>query len=123
MRTQGAHGDAHLPSSHTCFNALDIPRYSSQQVLEEKLRYAIAHCKAIDTDFAARTPLSDEPPADVTPISPTHQDSARGADGFAGDAAWVLGQGGAAGGDYGGQSAESRGLTSEDTGDIPCRLQ
>ena len=123
VRTQGAHGDAHLPSSHTCFNALDIPRYSSQQVLEEKLRYAIAHCKAIDTDFAARTPLSDEPPADVTPISPTHQDSARGADGFAGDAAWALGQGGAAGGDYGGQSAESRGLTSEDTGDVPCRLQ
>ena len=26
VRTQANHGDEHLPSSHTCFNALDIPR-------------------------------------------------------------------------------------------------
>lgn len=60
VRTQASHGDEHLPSSHTCFNALDMPRYSSQQVLRDKLRYAIAHCKAIDTDFAARGGVGDE---------------------------------------------------------------
>lgn len=60
VRTQASHGDEHLPSSHTCFNALDMPRYSSQQVLRDKLRYAIAHCKAIDTDFAARGGVGEE---------------------------------------------------------------
>jgi hypothetical protein len=60
VRTQANHGDNHLPSSHTCFNALDIPRYSSLEVLKDKLRYAIAHCKAIDTDFAARGTRGDE---------------------------------------------------------------
>jgi hypothetical protein len=29
-----------------------------RQVLRDKLRYAIAHCKAIDTDFAARGPAA-----------------------------------------------------------------
>jgi hypothetical protein len=60
VRTQGSHGDEHLPSSHTCFNALDIPRYSSLQVLSDKLRYAIQHCKAIDADFSARGSIGDE---------------------------------------------------------------
>lgn len=60
VRTQTSHGDSHLPSSHTCFNAVDIPCYSSQQVLRDKLRYAIVHCKAIDTDFAARGPLAED---------------------------------------------------------------
>jgi hypothetical protein len=30
------------------------------QVLRDKLRYAIAHCKAIDTDFAARGGLGED---------------------------------------------------------------
>ncbi len=30
------------------------------QVLRDKLRYAIAHCKAIDTDFAARGALGED---------------------------------------------------------------
>ena len=37
-----------------------MPRYSSLKVLQDKLRYAIAHCKAIDTDFTARGPLADD---------------------------------------------------------------
>ncbi|KAH7826893.1 putative E3 ubiquitin-protein ligase Itchy [Monocercomonoides exilis] len=31
----------HLPSSHTCFNQLDLPEYGSQAELEEKLKKAI----------------------------------------------------------------------------------
>jgi len=64
VRTQANHGDEHLPSSHTCFNALDIPRYTSLEVLRVKLRYAIAHCKAIDTDFVARGPRADDAETD-----------------------------------------------------------
>jgi len=30
-----------LPTSHTCFNVLDLPPYSSKNILEEKLLYAI----------------------------------------------------------------------------------
>eukprot|EP00961_Rhodomonas_salina_P261569 3535352-Rhodomonas_salina.1 len=46
----GSHGDSHLPSSHTCFNAVDIPCYSSQQVLYcptrclRHVQYCPTHC-------------------------------------------------------------------------------
>mgnify|MGYP001056831278 CR=1 FL=1 len=42
-----------LPVSHTCFFSLEWPSYSSIEVATEKLRYAIHHCTAIDTDFGA----------------------------------------------------------------------
>jgi hypothetical protein len=32
-----------LPASHTCFNILDLPDYSSKEKLEEKLRISIQH--------------------------------------------------------------------------------
>ena len=41
----------YLPASHTCGFTLDLPRYTSKEILKEKLLYAIQHCKAIDTDF------------------------------------------------------------------------
>lgn len=34
-------GDDYLPVAHTCFNLLDLPMYSSEEVMEEKLRLAI----------------------------------------------------------------------------------
>ncbi|XP_039273158.2 putative E3 ubiquitin-protein ligase HERC4 [Styela clava] len=34
-------GDDYLPVAHTCFNVLDLPRYSSKEALETKLRVAI----------------------------------------------------------------------------------
>ncbi|EDQ92018.1 uncharacterized protein MONBRDRAFT_55, partial [Monosiga brevicollis MX1] len=55
--------DAALPEALTCFFLLKLPRYSSQQVMSRKLRYAITHCKAIDSDAYARTNLADEAPA------------------------------------------------------------
>ena len=40
-----------LPISHTCFFTLELPKYSSKQIMKQKLLYAIQHCEAIDTDF------------------------------------------------------------------------
>jgi hypothetical protein len=34
-------GDKTLPSAHTCFNQLDLPEYSTEEILREKLLYAI----------------------------------------------------------------------------------
>ncbi|KAK1443133.1 hypothetical protein BgAZ_200090 [Babesia gibsoni] len=43
-------GDSRLPTSSTCSFRLLIPRYSSKQIMKERLLYAIKHCMAIDLD-------------------------------------------------------------------------
>lgn len=45
--------DNYLPLSHTCFFSIELPNYSSRQILKDKLLYAITHCQAIDTDATA----------------------------------------------------------------------
>ena len=52
--------DLALPTSHTCFFSIDLPRYSSYEVLKNKLKYAITHCQAIDIDTVAGDILDDE---------------------------------------------------------------
>lgn len=42
--------DAYLPVAHTCFFSIELPRYSTLEIMREKLRYAIFNCTAIDTD-------------------------------------------------------------------------
>mmetsp|Transcript_8955 Transcript_8955/g.19720 ORF Transcript_8955/g.19720 Transcript_8955/m.19720 type:complete len:350 (+) Transcript_8955:1474-2523(+) len=42
--------DAYYPVAHTCFFSLELPRYSSLEILKDKLRYAIFNCEAIDGD-------------------------------------------------------------------------
>lgn len=42
--------DDFLPVSHTCFFSLELPAYTSEAVLREKLRYAIYNCQEIDGD-------------------------------------------------------------------------
>jgi len=42
--------DAALPESHTCFFQIDLPRYSSVEILTERLRYAFTNCISIDND-------------------------------------------------------------------------
>jgi len=37
-------GDTMLPAAHTCFNQLDLPRYSTKQILKEKVMMAIREC-------------------------------------------------------------------------------
>uniref|UniRef100_A0A914W714 HECT domain-containing protein n=1 Tax=Plectus sambesii TaxID=2011161 RepID=A0A914W714_9BILA len=39
-----------LPESSTCSNTLYLPDYTTGEICSEKLRYAISHCTAIDTD-------------------------------------------------------------------------
>ncbi len=39
-----------LPTSQTCFFQLRLPNYTSMEVMAEKLRYAIRHCRSIDMD-------------------------------------------------------------------------
>ncbi|KAH9259441.1 hypothetical protein BASA81_002484 [Batrachochytrium salamandrivorans] len=42
--------DSLLPRSHTCYFSLDLPRYSSEEVLRRKLLFAIENCTEIDAD-------------------------------------------------------------------------
>lgn len=50
--------DSVLPEAFTCFFLLKLPQYSSQDILREKLSYAINSCKSIDTDEYARIDIS-----------------------------------------------------------------
>ncbi|KAJ9471066.1 putative E3 ubiquitin-protein ligase HERC2 [Diplonema papillatum] len=54
--------DTYLPKAATCFFALELPDYSTVEVMREKLLYAIKHCVDIDTDFRAREFDEDEAP-------------------------------------------------------------
>ena len=42
--------DNSLPMSHTCFFKLDLPNYSSKEVMKQRISYAIYNCIAIDGD-------------------------------------------------------------------------
>ncbi len=50
--------DNFLPVSHTCFFSLELPRYSSLEVMTNKLRYAIINCTAIDADNTSNATAS-----------------------------------------------------------------
>lgn len=36
-------GDAYFPVAHTCFNLLDLPQYTSEEILKDRLLVAIEH--------------------------------------------------------------------------------
>ena len=42
--------DKYMPISHTCFFSIELPKYSTLDVMHEKILYAITHCVAIDAD-------------------------------------------------------------------------
>jgi len=42
--------DKALPESSTCFFTLNLPKYSSYDILKEKLTYSIYNCTGIDAD-------------------------------------------------------------------------
>jgi hypothetical protein len=44
----------HLPVSHSCFFQLDLPRYRTLTLMQDKLRYAFNTCVAIDADGTSR---------------------------------------------------------------------
>ena len=44
-------GDASLPRAQSCFNSLQLPKYTSTAGCKAKLLYAITHCRSME-DFA-----------------------------------------------------------------------
>jgi len=54
LSCHGRDNDQVLPVSHTCFFTLELPKYSSAEIMKKKLLYAIDNCTAIDTDFVAQ---------------------------------------------------------------------
>jgi len=42
--------NSYLPASHTCFFQLDLPRYTSLDVMHKKVLFAITHCVSTDGD-------------------------------------------------------------------------
>jgi len=53
MKKNVPNPDKTLPLSHTCFFQLELPAYSSVEVMTERLTYAMLNCFSIDTDRAA----------------------------------------------------------------------
>jgi len=48
-----------LPISHTCFFRIDLPDYTSEEILKKRLLYAIQFCGDIDAD-RGRFDIPDE---------------------------------------------------------------
>jgi hypothetical protein len=42
--------DSYLPIAHTCFFSIELPAYSTLDIMKSKIRYAIFNCQAIDGD-------------------------------------------------------------------------
>lgn len=57
-----AEADTMLPRAATCFFAIELPDYSSLEVMKQKLYYSIENCADMDTDFNARVVDEDEAP-------------------------------------------------------------
>ena len=49
-----------LPIAHTCFFTLDLPVYSSQAVMKQKLLISIMYCGDIDADRSAHQIEAEE---------------------------------------------------------------
>jgi hypothetical protein len=43
--------DAWLPKAHTCFFSLNLPNYSSDEIMAKQLRYSMYNCIEMDADF------------------------------------------------------------------------
>lgn len=43
--------DQYLPKAHTCFFSINLPKYSSDEVMAEKLSYTMYNCIEMDADF------------------------------------------------------------------------
>jgi E3 ubiquitin-protein ligase HUWE1 len=41
---RAARSETTLPSSHTCFNQLDLPQYPTEEILQKKLLLACTEC-------------------------------------------------------------------------------
>ena len=50
QRTTRSPADSYLPVAHTCFFSIELPSYSSKEVLQRRLLYAIHNCQEVDGD-------------------------------------------------------------------------
>ncbi|KAF8291312.1 putative ubiquitin-protein ligase [Trypanosoma cruzi] len=66
--------DSVLPRAATCFFALELPDYSSVEVLKAKLYYSIENCADIDTDFNPREVDESESPQLMVGLEDTRQE-------------------------------------------------
>eukprot|EP00960_Hanusia_phi_P049409 759541-Hanusia_phi.AAC.1 len=62
-------GDESLPEAHTCFFAIDLPKYSCEEVMHSKLLYAIRNCSAIDNDFAVQSEILFDAESELLSLS------------------------------------------------------
>ena len=47
--------DQILPHAHTCAFQIELPQYSSEKIMKEKLLYAITNCRDIDLEWQSST--------------------------------------------------------------------
>jgi hypothetical protein len=40
----------YILESHTCYFSIDLPEYSTTEIMYERLNYAITYCSSIDAD-------------------------------------------------------------------------
>jgi hypothetical protein len=52
-KMSGVNQDKRLTTASTCYFTLELPNYSSYEILKEKLKYVIMNCSEIDKDFIA----------------------------------------------------------------------
>jgi len=52
-QSRGKNPDDYLPVAHTCFFQLELPEYSSIEVMFQRMMYACTHCTSIDGDNTA----------------------------------------------------------------------
>lgn len=43
--------DQYLPKAHTCFFSINLPRYSTDEIMAKKLSYTMYNCIEMDADF------------------------------------------------------------------------
>ena len=48
-----AQPDGSFPIAHTCFFSIDLPAYSTDEIMRKKLTYAMTHTVSIDADASA----------------------------------------------------------------------
>lgn len=48
--------DSRFPRADTCFFNLDLPAYSSQEILHQRLLFAITHTDSMNADVVADDP-------------------------------------------------------------------
>ena len=46
----GSTNDGELPKAHTCFFQIDLPNYSTEEIMEKRILTAIRFCGDIDDD-------------------------------------------------------------------------